>query len=83
MQGLANKGTICVPELSANINQNDGLSLAFTIAHEIGHNLNADHEQADWLNENQHTIMKPYNDHDNSFKTWSKCSQKAINEFLE
>ena len=32
-----NKGTICIPELSANINENDGLSLAFTIAHEIGH----------------------------------------------
>lgn len=37
VQGFSNQGSICRPELSANVNENDGLALAFTIAHEIGH----------------------------------------------
>jgi hypothetical protein len=35
--GLAKLGGICDPDSSCNINQNTGLSLGFTIAHELGH----------------------------------------------
>jgi hypothetical protein len=35
--GLARMGGMCDPDASCNINQNTGLSLAFTIAHELGH----------------------------------------------
>lgn len=35
--GLAKMGGMCDPESSCNVNQNTGLSLAFTIAHEMGH----------------------------------------------
>ena len=39
IQGYGNQGAICQPEISASVNENNGLSLAFTIAHEIGHKL--------------------------------------------
>lgn len=35
--GLAKMGGMCDPDSSCNVNQNTGLSLAFTIAHEMGH----------------------------------------------
>lgn len=35
--GLAGLGTICDPNKSCNVNEDTGLSSAFTIAHEIGH----------------------------------------------
>ena len=35
--GLAELGTMCDPRRSCSINEDNGLSTAFTIAHEIGH----------------------------------------------
>lgn len=35
--GLAELGTVCDPYRSCSINEDNGLSTAFTIAHELGH----------------------------------------------
>ena len=35
--GLAELGTMCDPKASCSIVQDNGLSAAFTIAHELGH----------------------------------------------
>ena len=35
--GLAQSGTICNPTQSCNINEDNGIYLAFTIAHELAH----------------------------------------------
>jgi len=36
-KGLAELGTMCDMKRSCSINEDNGLSTAFTIAHEIGH----------------------------------------------
>ena len=36
-QGLAELGTMCDMHRSCSINEDNGLSAAFTIAHELGH----------------------------------------------
>lgn len=35
--GLAELGTLCDPSRSCSISEENGLSAAFTIAHELGH----------------------------------------------
>lgn len=35
--GLAELGTVCDPYRSCSISEDNGLSTAFTIAHELGH----------------------------------------------
>lgn len=37
LSGLAELGTVCDPYRSCSINEDNGLSTAFTIAHELGH----------------------------------------------
>ncbi|RNA34037.1 A disintegrin and metallo ase with thrombospondin motifs 12, partial [Brachionus plicatilis] len=82
--GLANLGSMCDPEKSCNVNEDTGLSLAFTIAHEIGHNLDAEHD----TDENNCTnSLSPYlmNTHLSFLKKnliWSECSRKRIDTFL-
>ena len=39
--GLSKLGGMCDPDTSCNVNQNTGFSLAFTIAHETAHKLEA------------------------------------------
>lgn len=35
--GLAELGTVCDPQRSCSISEENGLGAAFTIAHELGH----------------------------------------------
>lgn len=42
--GLAELGSICDPVRSCSVVEDNGLSVAFTIAHEVGHLLNAPHD---------------------------------------
>ena len=83
--GLASLGSICDHERSCNINEDSGLTLALTIAHEIGHNFNAEHDTA----ESECGILKtPYlmNTHSSSplkDYVWSECSRRDISKFLE
>ncbi|XP_027202897.2 A disintegrin and metalloproteinase with thrombospondin motifs 20-like isoform X2 [Dermatophagoides pteronyssinus] len=61
--GLAHSGQICDPETSCAIVEDNGLSAAFTIAHELGHLLGVPHddeEQCKRFYEQQQTINDNY-----------------------
>ncbi|XP_062931617.1 A disintegrin and metalloproteinase with thrombospondin motifs 20 isoform X2 [Cynocephalus volans] len=85
--GLAELGTLCDPLRSCSISEENGLSAAFTIAHELGHVFNIPHDDSFKCKEagikHQYNVMAPsLNYHTNPW-TWSKCSQKYITEFLD
>jgi len=84
--GLAELGSICDPIRSCSVVEDNGLSVAFTIAHELGHLLNAPHDgEHNTCNEmnNQVHIMTPTFSIKYKTWTWSSCSRKYITEFIE
>ncbi|XP_061659287.1 A disintegrin and metalloproteinase with thrombospondin motifs 1 isoform X2 [Syngnathoides biaculeatus] len=44
--GMADVGTVCNPDKSCSIIEDDGLQAAFTVAHELGHVFNMPHDDA-------------------------------------
>ena len=83
--GLCNIGGMCNPKSSCSINKDNGLSVALTIAHEIGHSLNAEHNEPHCQSNNQSYIMNSHlnlNAPEAEF-LWSSCSSEAITDFLE
>ncbi|KAJ7407992.1 hypothetical protein WISP_123543 [Willisornis vidua] len=85
--GLAELGTMCDPLRSCSVSEENGLSAAFTIAHELGHVFNVPHDDSFKCKEagikNQYHVMAPTLNYHTSPWTWSKCSQKYITEFLD
>uniref|UniRef100_A0A8P0PCS8 ADAM metallopeptidase with thrombospondin type 1 motif 20 n=1 Tax=Canis lupus familiaris TaxID=9615 RepID=A0A8P0PCS8_CANLF len=85
--GLAELGTLCDPLRSCSISEENGLSAAFTIAHELGHVFNVPHDDSFKCKEtgskHQYHVMAPTLNYHTSPWTWSKCSQKYITEFLD
>nr|XP_004668589.2 A disintegrin and metalloproteinase with thrombospondin motifs 20 isoform X2 [Jaculus jaculus] len=85
--GLAELGTLCDPLRSCSISEENGLSAAFTIAHELGHVFNIPHDDSFKCKEtgtkHQYHVMAPTLNYHTSPWTWSKCSQKYITEFLD
>ncbi|XP_070557592.1 A disintegrin and metalloproteinase with thrombospondin motifs 9-like [Ptychodera flava] len=81
--GLAELGTVCDPSLSCSIVQDNGISAAFTIAHELGHVLNIPHDDHIKCRRGRHHVMAPrFYDHTYPW-SWSKCSSKELTEFLD
>ncbi|POI34015.1 hypothetical protein CIB84_002232, partial [Bambusicola thoracicus] len=85
--GLAELGTVCDPYRSCSISEDNGLSTAFTIAHELGHVFNMPHDdnhkcKEDGGKNQQHVMAPTLNFYTNPWM-WSKCSRKYITEFLE
>ncbi|VVC45349.1 Peptidase M12B, ADAM-TS,Metallopeptidase, catalytic domain,ADAM-TS Spacer 1,Peptidase M12B, partial [Cinara cedri] len=85
--GLALLGTMCKLN-SCAIVQDNGLSAAFTIAHELGHVLSMPHDddvkckeygQEDGVNH----VMSRMLDHNSHPWTWSTCSRHFLTEYLE
>uniref|UniRef100_UPI00358E6FA8 A disintegrin and metalloproteinase with thrombospondin motifs 9-like n=1 Tax=Myxine glutinosa TaxID=7769 RepID=UPI00358E6FA8 len=85
--GLAEVGTICDPYRSCSINEDNGLSTAFTIAHELGHVFNMPHDDNYKCQEaglkKQFHVMAPTLNYNTNPWTWSSCSRKYISEFLD
>ncbi|XP_076123623.1 A disintegrin and metalloproteinase with thrombospondin motifs 9 [Alosa pseudoharengus] len=85
--GLAELGTVCDPYRSCSISEDNGLSTAFTIAHELGHVFNMPHDDSNKCKEdgvkNQQHVMAPTLNYYTNPWMWSKCSRKFITEFLD
>uniref|UniRef100_A0A3P9Q081 ADAM metallopeptidase with thrombospondin type 1 motif 9 n=1 Tax=Poecilia reticulata TaxID=8081 RepID=A0A3P9Q081_POERE len=80
-------GTVCDPYRSCSISEDNGLSTAFTIAHELGHVFNMPHDDSNKCKEDgvksQQHVMAPTLNYNTNPWMWSKCSRKYITEFLD
>uniref|UniRef100_A0A915DWN5 Peptidase M12B domain-containing protein n=1 Tax=Ditylenchus dipsaci TaxID=166011 RepID=A0A915DWN5_9BILA len=87
--GLAELGTMCDAQKSCAIIEDNGLSAAFTIAHELGHIFNIPHDDERKcsefmpLNKNNYHIMAPTLEYNTNPWSWSPCSAHMLNKFLD
>uniref|UniRef100_A0A3P8ZG93 Peptidase M12B domain-containing protein n=1 Tax=Esox lucius TaxID=8010 RepID=A0A3P8ZG93_ESOLU len=84
--GLSHLSGMCQPHRSCNINEDSGLPVAFTIAHELGHSFGIQHDGQgnDCELEGRHPfIMSRQLMYDTSPLTWSTCSKDYITRFLD
>nr|XP_056705042.1 A disintegrin and metalloproteinase with thrombospondin motifs 12 [Euleptes europaea] len=84
--GLSHLSGMCQPHRSCNINEDSGLPLAFTIAHELGHSFGIQHDGKE--NDCESVGRRPYImsrqlQYDPSPLTWSRCSREYITRFLD
>ncbi|KAH7721927.1 A disintegrin and metalloproteinase with thrombospondin motifs 9-like protein [Aphelenchoides avenae] len=87
--GLAELGTMCDRRRSCAIIEDNGLSAAFTIAHELGHIFNIPHDDERKcgeympLTKNNFHIMAPTLEYNTNPWSWSPCSAAMIGKFLD
>ncbi|KAK2869514.1 hypothetical protein Q7C36_001385 [Tachysurus vachellii] len=84
--GLSHVAGMCQPHRSCSINEDTGLPLAFTVAHELGHNFGIEHDG----NSNdcepigkRPFVMSPQLLYGTSSPNWSRCSRQYITRFLD
>ena len=85
--GVAYKGGACKANFSCAVCKDTGLDLGVTVAHEIGHLFGNSHDDG------KETDFTPVADDSNIYvmsprvkmgiSTWSSCSRKSMQEFLE
>ncbi|GAA6077633.1 A disintegrin and metalloproteinase with thrombospondin motifs 1 [Tachysurus ichikawai] len=86
--GMADVGTVCDPERSCSIIEDDGLQAAFTVAHELGHVFNMPHDDAKQCaningdNWGAHMMASTLSNL-NQLHPWSPCSALMITAFLD
>ncbi|KAL4226991.1 A disintegrin and metalloproteinase with thrombospondin motifs 9 [Mactra antiquata] len=89
--GLAEIGTMCDPDRSCSIVEDNGISAAYTIAHELGHVFNLPHDDDNRCrrplygrdpNARTH-IMSPTIDGQTDPWSWSECSSRLLTKFLD
>ncbi|KAL4609176.1 A disintegrin and metalloproteinase with thrombospondin motifs 1 [Arapaima gigas] len=86
--GLADVGTICQPERSCSVVQDDGLQAGFTLAHELGHVFNMIHDNTDSCTgingglRSSH-MMAPVMSNLDQQQPWSPCSAQLVTSFLD
>ncbi|XP_005996895.1 A disintegrin and metalloproteinase with thrombospondin motifs 1 [Latimeria chalumnae] len=86
--GMADVGTICDPNRSCSVIEDDGLQAAFTAAHELGHVFNMPHDDAkqcagvNGVNQNTHMMASTLSNLDRH-QPWSPCSAYMITSFLD
>ncbi|KAB1257243.1 A disintegrin and metalloproteinase with thrombospondin motifs 7, partial [Camelus dromedarius] len=84
--GLSHVAGMCQPHRSCNINEDTGLPLAFTVAHELGHSFGIQHDGSGNDCEpvgKRPFIMSPQLLYDAAPLTWSRCSREYITRFLD
>ncbi|XP_043933631.1 A disintegrin and metalloproteinase with thrombospondin motifs 7-like [Protopterus annectens] len=84
--GLSHVSGMCQPHRSCNINEDTGLPLAFTVAHELGHSFGIQHDGTGNDCEpigKRPFVMSPQLLYNTSPLTWSRCSREYITRFLD
>lgn len=83
--GLAYIASVCIPDDSCSINEDNGLMLGVTITHEVGHLMGCDHDNDQECSAQDdrkfNHVMAP----SVSLATsqWSKCSQRYMQELFD
>ncbi|TKS66324.1 disintegrin and metalloproteinase with thrombospondin motifs 1 [Collichthys lucidus] len=86
--GMADVGTVCDPERSCSIIEDDGLQAAFTVAHELGHVFNMPHDDAQLCSGvngahwGSHMMASTLSNLDQQ-QPWSPCSALMVTTFLD
>lgn len=84
--GLSELGTICQAPRSCSLAEDNGLSTAYTIAHELGHLFSLPHDGDNNLctrsSGDQRLMAQPLS-FDTKPWSWSSCSREKITRFLE
>nr|XP_003223216.1 PREDICTED: A disintegrin and metalloproteinase with thrombospondin motifs 8 [Anolis carolinensis] len=86
--GVAETGTMCDPNKSCSVIEDEGLQAAYTLAHELGHVLSMPHDDSKTCERlfgslGRHHMMAPLFIHLNKTLPWSPCSAMYITEFLD
>ncbi|XP_031708219.1 A disintegrin and metalloproteinase with thrombospondin motifs 1 [Anarrhichthys ocellatus] len=86
--GMADVGTVCDPDRSCSIIEDDGLQAAFTVAHELGHVFNMPHDDSQlcsgingvhWGSHMMASTLSNLDQH----QPWSSCSALMVTTFLD
>ncbi|XP_032135029.1 A disintegrin and metalloproteinase with thrombospondin motifs 16 isoform X2 [Sapajus apella] len=81
--GFAPISGMCSKYRSCTINEDTGLGLAFTIAHESGHNFGMIHDgEGNVCKKSEGNIMSPTLAGRNGVFSWSPCSRQYLHKFL-
>ncbi|XP_061677121.1 A disintegrin and metalloproteinase with thrombospondin motifs 16 isoform X2 [Syngnathoides biaculeatus] len=81
--GFAPISGMCSKYRSCTINEDTGLGLAFTIAHESGHNFGMVHDgEGNICKKSEGNIMSPTLAGHNGVFSWSACSRQYLSRFL-
>uniref|UniRef100_A0AAV2MBL6 A disintegrin and metalloproteinase with thrombospondin motifs 16 n=1 Tax=Knipowitschia caucasica TaxID=637954 RepID=A0AAV2MBL6_KNICA len=81
--GFAPISGMCSKYRSCTVNEDTGLGLAFTIAHESGHNFGMVHDgEGNVCKKSEGNIMSPTLAGHNGIFSWSACSRQYLSRFL-
>ncbi|XP_078543742.1 A disintegrin and metalloproteinase with thrombospondin motifs 16 isoform X1 [Lissotriton helveticus] len=81
--GFAPISGMCSKYRSCTVNEDTGLGLAFTIAHESGHNFGMVHDgEGNLCKKSEGNIMSPTLAGHNGVFSWSACSRQYLHKFL-